>query len=162
MKLNGKKVKEIMTEKNLTEEMVCTRTGLCLKSLQWILVNGFASRDALERIADAIGKNVCEIVQQDGFSNTENVMEFTKDSDRATVSFSQGRYITKIKKLATERPNECEIVAENKDGSICAHIPTSWIRITPTVQLTEEQREQRVKAIHRNILDKGKDRCENG
>lgn len=148
MKLNGKKVKEIMTEKNLTEEMVCTRTGLCLKSLQWILVNGFASRDALERIADAIGKNVCEIVQQDGFSNTENVMEFTKDSDRATVSFSQGRYITKIKKLATERPNECEIVAENKDGSICAHIPVSWVKIAPPAMRTEAQRE----ASRRNVL----------
>ncbi|RKI36837.1 hypothetical protein D7V86_24925 [bacterium D16-51] len=71
--------------------------------------------------------------------NVENVIEFIKDSGRATVSFCQGRYKSRIKKLAAERPEECEIVAENQDGSLCAHIPVAWIKINPTKQLSEEQ-----------------------
>lgn len=72
----------------------------------------------------------------------ENVIEFLRGDERATVSFSQGRYISKIKKLANEYPDKVEIVAENQDGSICAHIPVKWVRITPERNLTEEQREK--------------------
>lgn len=73
----------------------------------------------------------------------ENVIEFVRDEKRATVTFSQGRYKTRIRKLAVKRPEECQIVAENRDGSLCAHIPVSWIRINPTQQLTEKQKEAR-------------------
>ena len=72
----------------------------------------------------------------------ENVIEFIKDSERATVTFCQGRYKSRIKKLAAKRPEECEIVAENQDSSLCAHIPVAWIKINPTKQLPEEQRRE--------------------
>lgn len=52
----------------------------------------------------------------------ENVIEFIGDEKRATVTFSQGRYKSRIRKLAEEHPEECQIMAENKDGSLCAHI----------------------------------------
>lgn len=78
----------------------------------------------------------------------ENVIEFLENQQRATVTFSQGRYKTRIRKLARSRPEECQIVAENKDGSICAHIPTVWVRITPPPARTEAQRE----ASRQNIL----------
>lgn len=72
----------------------------------------------------------------------ENVLEFTKNAETATVTFSQGRYITKIKKLAEKYPDECEIVAENKDGSIMAHIPVRWILISNRSRdLSEEERQ---------------------
>ncbi|MBD5521217.1 MAG: hypothetical protein HDR03_08370 [Lachnospiraceae bacterium] len=74
--------------------------------------------------------------------NVENVIEFTKDSKRASVTFCQGRYKSRIKKLAADRPEECQIVAENTDGSLCAHIPVAWIKINPTKQLSEEQRKE--------------------
>ncbi len=51
-------------------------------------------------------------------------------------------YKSRIKKLAAERPEECEIVAENQDGSLCAHIPVAWIKINPAKQLSEEQRRE--------------------
>ena len=142
MRLNRKKANEIMESKSITEEMICMRTGLWEKSLQWILNNGFASEEAMERITDAMGVGVGEILLPDISSNVENAIEFTRDSERATVSFSQGRYITRIKKLAAERPEECEIVAENKDGSICAHVPVTWVKISPPAARSEEQREQ--------------------
>lgn len=131
------------------------QAGLCEKSVQWILNNGLCSEDAIERITAAIGVEIKEILLPEISSNVENMIEFIRDSDQATVSFSQGRYITKIKKLAAERPDECEIVAENKDGSVCAHVPVTWMKIIPTQQLTDEQREQRAEAMRRNIFDKG-------
>ena len=70
----------------------------------------------------------------------ENVIEFLRDSKTATVTFCQGRYITRIKELAEKRPNEVEITAENRDGSIVAHIPTSWVRINPNIELSEEEK----------------------
>ncbi len=78
----------------------------------------------------------------------ENVIEFLENQQQATVTFSQGRYKTRIRKLAEARPEECQIVAENKDGSICAHIPTTWVRIAPPPVRTEAQRE----ASRRNAL----------
>lgn len=73
----------------------------------------------------------------------ENVIEFTRNQNRATVTFCQPRFVNKIKKLAEEN-SECEITAENPDGSIVAHIPTSWVRIQPprTVEMSEEKKDE--------------------
>lgn len=71
----------------------------------------------------------------------ENAIEFYKGDKRATVSFSQGKYISRIKKLKERFPDEVEIVAENPDGSLYAHIPTKWIKINPPKEMTDEQRE---------------------
>lgn len=151
MRLNGKRIVEVMEEKSLTEETVCSRTGLYQKPFQWIVKDGFASEDAAERIADAVGLTVGEILLPEITGNVKNVIEFVKDSERAAVTFCQGRYKSRIKKLAAECPEECEIVAENQDGSLCAHIPVAWIKINPTQQLTEEQREQRAETMRRNF-----------
>ena len=72
----------------------------------------------------------------------ENVFEFVQNSDTATVTLCQGRYITRIRELAEKKPDKCKIVTENRDGSIVAHIPTSWIRINPDKELSEEHREK--------------------
>ena len=93
---------------------------------------GFASENAAERMADAAGLTVGEILMPEITGNVENVIEFTKDSERAAVTFCQGRYKSRIKKLTAERPEECEIVAEDQDGSLCAHIPVAWIKINLT------------------------------
>ena len=71
----------------------------------------------------------------------ENVVEWIDNSKTATVTFSQGRYINKIKKLAEQHPEECQISYENEDGSIVAHIPVKWVKIMPPRALTDEQRE---------------------
>lgn len=81
----------------------------------------------------------------------ENVIEFIKDEERATVTFSQGRYKSRIKQLAKSHPEECQIIAENQDGSMCAHVPVKWIRINPSKELSDEERERRSNHA-RNIL----------
>ena len=95
-------------------------------------------------VAEAAGVKLGEMVLPDFNGTAENCIEFLKDQKRTTVTFSQGRYITRIKKLAEKHPEECEIVAINKipgEGEvICAHVPTAWIKIQPGMDLTEEQR----------------------
>lgn len=81
----------------------------------------------------------------------ENVIEFLENQEVATCTFSQGRYKTRIKKLAADHPQECQIVAENEDGTLVAHIPVEWIRINPGMELTGEQREKRAEQARRNF-----------
>ena len=76
-------------------------------------------------------------------SMNENVIEFTRDNRVATVTFCQGRYVTKVKELAKKYPEEVQITHENEDGSIVAHIPTNYIKINKrTHNLTDEQRQE--------------------
>ena len=58
----------------------------------------------------------------------ENAISWLKNGDTATVTFSQGRYITRIEKLAKKHPDKVQIVARNKN-SIVAHIPVKAIKI---------------------------------
>ena len=73
----------------------------------------------------------------------ENVIEFLQNEKIATVTFTQGRYITRIKELAKKKPDECQITRTNRDGSIVAHIPVTWIKINSTIELSEENRKER-------------------
>lgn len=61
-------------------------------------------------------------------TESENAIEWVKSNDTATVTFSQGRYITKIERLAKKYPDKVQIVARNKN-SIVAHIPVKAIKI---------------------------------
>lgn len=83
----------------------------------------------------------------------ENVIEFIRDDKTATVTFCQGRYISRIKELAERKPDKCQIVTENRDGSIVAHIPTTWIRINPDLEITAERKEKLAEqARHMNAV----------
>ena len=83
----------------------------------------------------------------------ENAIEFMTNGSRATLTFSQGRYKSVIRKLAEKHPEECQIIADNEDGSICAHVPVAWIRISPPKQYTEEQRQQMRERLSHNISE---------
>lgn len=102
--------------------------------------------DQFEKASDAIEKD------RDYNSNNENVIEFLRGAKTATVCFTQGRYISKIKKLAEKFPDEVIITSQNKDGSIVAHIPVKYIHISRPGKgrvLTEEEKEaakERLKA----------------
>lgn len=72
-------------------------------------------------------------------SVVECVIEWIKGEKVATVTMPSGtRLANKIKKLALE--NESVDLFINKDGSVLAQIPTSWVKITPTRHLTEQQK----------------------
>lgn len=86
-------------------------------------------------------EKACEEVEKRSYeSDCENAIEWIRDSDIATVTFSQGRFITKIRKLAEKYPDEVQIVHRNK-GSIVAHIPVHYLQISNRKRdLSEEER----------------------
>ena len=92
--------------------------------------------DEFEKAAWDVDKNIN--------SNHENVIEWLRNSDVATVTLSQGKYITKVKKMAKEHPDKVQIVHENSDGSIVAHIPVKAIKLSIIEgrQYTEEEKEK--------------------
>lgn len=71
----------------------------------------------------------------------ENVIEFLTGESHAIVTFNQRKYVNKMKRLAAKFPKECEWIVENKDGSVCAKIPLTWIKISHPRQVSDEQRE---------------------
>ncbi len=147
MRLNVSNYLDILSKKQLTDEYVQKATGLSKMTYLWILKRGFIECSTLERIADAVGCPVEDILSPDYEGYAENVIEWVKDDKRATLSLSQRRTITRIKELAEKYPDKCEILAENKDGSLYAHIPVEWVRINPGMNLTDEQKAERAKRL---------------
>lgn len=60
---------------------------------------------------------------------TENVIEWITGQHTVSVTLSQRKYITKVKKLAKTHPDEVQILEENKDGSIFAHLPLTAVKL---------------------------------
>lgn len=150
MRLKTKEYKEIMQKKNLTSEQICQSTGLSAYSLDWILENGgFTSENMLQGLALVAGVELKEIVRSEPSDCLENGIEFTLNGKTATVQFSQGRFKTRIKKFAQSHPDECKILVENPDGTLLAHVPVEWIKISPLAVRSELQRE----AARRNLSE---------
>lgn len=72
----------------------------------------------------------------------ETVYEHVQGNDTFTVTAAERSSIAMLRRLKAARPEEVEIVAENEDGSILAHLPYSWMRIVPKkkVVMSEEQK----------------------
>ena len=74
----------------------------------------------------------------------ENVIEWLKNDKTASVTAANAtRLKGRLLKLAKEFPEEVQIIAQNEDGSIFAHVPVKWVRINKAGsgrELTEEQK----------------------
>ena len=75
-------------------------------------------------------------------NNNENCVEFLNNQKTMTVSFCSQKWITKIKKLSQSNPDDVEIIAENKDGSICAKLPIKFLKISAPRKVSDEQRQK--------------------
>ena len=71
----------------------------------------------------------------------ENVIEWIKGEDVAYATLTQERYKNTVKRLAQEKPEDCKIIALNRDGSILASIPIKWVKIAPPKEISEKQKE---------------------
>ena len=95
--------------------------------------------NSFERACNEVEKDIIN----DGETNNENAIEWIKNSDTATVTFSQKRYVSKIEKLAKRFPDKVKIIHKNSDGSILAHIPVKAIKLQIVErELTDMQREE--------------------
>lgn len=75
----------------------------------------------------------------------ENVIEWVTGDDAITVTLSQRKYITKVRKLAVKWPSLVLILAVNADGSILARLPLKALKlsiITPHRTRFEENKKE--------------------
>ena len=152
MRLNVKRYQELMQERNIEKSDIERMTGITVNTLDWIFENEYLEVSALERLSDILRCDTKEIALPDHYGN-ENVIEWVKGGKTATLSLTQGRTITKVMRLAKSRPEECKIIAENKDGSVCAKVPVGWIRINRPKQFTEEQKKEMANRLNGNNFD---------
>ena len=59
----------------------------------------------------------------------ENVIEWLEGDEIAKCTFSQKKFINRIKRMAEKPGSPVEIVTKNMDGSICARIPLSAVHL---------------------------------
>ena len=82
----------------------------------------------------------------------ENAIEWIKNEKTMTVTFSQPKYINRIKTLAEEKPEDIQIIV-NKSNYIVAHIPVKYLQLRKPVTYTEEQKKmysERIKKVRKN------------
>lgn len=72
----------------------------------------------------------------------ELVIEWLKGDKEAVVTAPVGTKIcNRLKRYAAEGREEVSQLIENKDGSICCHVPIEWVSVRPPVKknYSEEQ-----------------------
>ena len=62
--------------------------------------------------------------------NIENCIEWLTGDDTITVTLTQKRFINRVKALAEKHKNSITIEAENKYGSIVAHLPIQALKLS--------------------------------
>lgn len=85
----------------------------------------------------------------------ETSCDHISGSKTVTVFTSERKWLNRLHKYQELHPDMVKIIHENNDGSILAHVPESWLKITPTRKrvLSEEQRldmSNRMKNIRKN------------
>ena len=75
----------------------------------------------------------------------ETVYNQIAGSKIGTLFTAERKWINRIYFLQKKCPEQVQIVAKNKDGSILAHIPVSFFKLSPPrcLDITDEQRDAR-------------------
>ena len=60
-----------------------------------------------------------------------------------TITAAERRSISMLQRLKKNYPDQVDIRHVNADGSIVAHIPSGWVKISPNRQLTPDERRRR-------------------
>ena len=59
----------------------------------------------------------------------ENVIEWITGDDHIVCTFTQKKYINKVRKLRDKRMDLVPVFIENKDGSIFCHLPLKALKL---------------------------------
>ena len=80
--------------------------------------------------------------------NNENCIEWISNQHSITCTFSQLKWVNKVKQLQNKHPDKVKIIAENEDGSIVAKMPIKALKLSIIERdLSEEKREELSKAF---------------
>lgn len=81
-------------------------------------------------------------------------IEWIKGAEYAGVTAPSGTALkSKLLRLAKEKPDEVKVIAINQDGSVFAHVPVTYIKVSPPRQVSDEQKEaasERFKQMWKN------------
>ncbi len=84
----------------------------------------------------------------------EFAIEWIKGANYAGITVPSGTaWKSKLLRYAKEKPEDVQLMVENKDGSAFFHVPVKWIKCSPPRQISEEQKEavrQRFQKIREN------------
>ena len=71
----------------------------------------------------------------------ENVIEWITGQHTISCTFSQNKYIKRVKALAEKYPDKVKIIKENDDGSIFCKLPIKSLKLSIIERdLSDEQR----------------------
>lgn len=72
----------------------------------------------------------------------EFVIEWIKGSSYAGVTAPSGSALkSKLLKMAEKNPDDVKVISVNEDGSVFAHIPVRYVKISPPKRMSDEQKE---------------------
>lgn len=75
------------------------------------------------------------------FAYNETAFDHQRGDDYWGISTGERKWINKLEKYSKSHPNDVKILANNTDGSIFAHVPNNWIKVSPPRKVSDEQRE---------------------
>ena len=80
----------------------------------------------------------------------ENVIEWFDGDDTIAVTLHQKRFVNRVRKLAEQSENVV-ILAENPDGSIFAHLPLNYLKLSPKAKnnITVERKAELVEQVRK-------------
>lgn len=77
----------------------------------------------------------------------ETIIRFDEETDerglKAEIYTYNSRLKRRLSKLCEERPDECKQTEDDGYGGLTFECPKVWIKINPSLILTEEQKQQR-------------------
>ena len=93
---------------------------------------------------DEFTKMVNEVQNDDfvGGDVQDNTIEFLRNAKIAVATFSQGKFISKMKKYKEDYPDDVEIVPVKDSNAIVCRFPAKWVKVSPPKQVSDEFREK--------------------
>ena len=95
-----------------------------------------AVSDSLSKESDEGGENAIE-----SFGDDSLAVDWRSGAKMCTVSISRKKWINYLENCAAIYPDEVQIRYRNKDGSIVAHMPMSYLVLRRPREVTEEQKQ---------------------
>lgn len=89
----------------------------------------------------------------------EFVIEWIKGMDYAGVTVpSRTALKSKLLNLSEKNPDDVKIIAINEDGSVYAHVPVKYIKISPPRKVSDEQKKIAGERFKQMWIDKQKNK----
>lgn len=86
----------------------------------------------------------------------ETVIIFNEEEKTASVYTNNGKLKRKLYGLREQRGDEVQDVSEDSRGGVTFIVPKKWIKVNPSVILTEAQRQERAERARARFSKKYK------